>query len=384
MPLPAGVETVTVSTSEPLALPDGALIQGSLLFTAPDLVTIGEDDALIGGTAEAPLVDGEFTKTLVATDATGMNPSGWTYKVTSRFTNAPNWVRYISLPKATPSVVLADVLVPDPVAGEYAALVDPDSLDIPSPSTTVAGQTAYGQSAAAGTSTAYSRGDHTHGTPAVPRLDQVGAPTADVAMNNRKLTGLANGTAPTDAATVGQIPTRASLGLVDPIPADYGLTTWVYPPWASSSSGAGNSGFIYYMRVRLPVAATITNAELYQTSAGSSLTAGLVGLYTQAGSRVAVTADQASAWASGSQTEKVIPFTAPYSAAAGYYWMALLFTGTTGPSWAKGPPSGTLNAGWHTAPFPALISASGQTALPASVDLTSLSLAVSAFWAALS
>jgi|SRR5690242_3932995 len=39
------------------------------------------------------------------------------------------------------------------------------------------------------------------------RLDQMAAPTASVAMNNQKLTGLANGTASGDAAAFGQIPT---------------------------------------------------------------------------------------------------------------------------------------------------------------------------------
>ncbi len=41
----------------------------------------------------------------------------------------------------------------------------------------------------------------------MPRLDQVSAPTASVPLNNQKITGLANGTASTDAAAFGQIPT---------------------------------------------------------------------------------------------------------------------------------------------------------------------------------
>jgi hypothetical protein len=128
MPLPAGVETVTVSSGQPLTLPDGTWIQGRLIFTSPDLVTIGEDDVILGGTVEVPLVDGQFTVTLCATDATGMSPTGWTYKVQGVFSNAPDWTRYITLPKATPSVALADVLVPDPVAGTFTVLVDGSTL----------------------------------------------------------------------------------------------------------------------------------------------------------------------------------------------------------------------------------------------------------------
>lgn len=56
---------------------------------------------------------------------------------------------------------------------------------------------------AAGSSTKAAAANHVH---AMPRLDQISAPTADVAMNSHKLTGLANGVAATDAATVGQLP----------------------------------------------------------------------------------------------------------------------------------------------------------------------------------
>ena len=141
MPLPAGVEKVTVTAGEPLTTFDGALAKGRLYFTGPDLVTIGEDDVVLGGTAEVVLEDGEFSKTLVATDASGMSPSGWTYRVVAALTNGPGWVRYVSLPKASPAVKLADVLVPDPVAGEFTVLVDGSTLlaktanlaDLPSP-----------------------------------------------------------------------------------------------------------------------------------------------------------------------------------------------------------------------------------------------------------
>ncbi|MFF7200532.1 hypothetical protein [Streptomyces sp. NPDC008141] len=123
MPFPGSVETVTVTAGEPLTMPDGSLMKGRLIFTAPDLVTIGSDDVLLGGAVEVPLRKGEFSVTLCATDATGMSPTGWTYEVTAVLTNGPNWVRYVSLPKAAPNVVLADVVVPDPVAGAFSALV---------------------------------------------------------------------------------------------------------------------------------------------------------------------------------------------------------------------------------------------------------------------
>lgn len=128
MPLPAGVDGVTVSSGKPLTLPDGTPFEGKLLFTGPDVVTVAGQDVLLGGTREAKLVGGEFSITLAANDVTGMSPSGWTYTVTAVLSNAPSWVRHISLSKASPSVVLADVIVPDPVVGSYASLVDASSI----------------------------------------------------------------------------------------------------------------------------------------------------------------------------------------------------------------------------------------------------------------
>lgn len=123
MTLPVGVETVTVSSGEPLVLPDGTPIQGHLVFTGPSLVTIGGQDVVLGGQVEVQLVDGEFTVSLCATDATGMSPTGWTYKVTAVLSNAPDWVRYISLPKASPSVILADIVTADPATSQTGRLV---------------------------------------------------------------------------------------------------------------------------------------------------------------------------------------------------------------------------------------------------------------------
>ncbi|WP_064273401.1 hypothetical protein [Streptomyces sp. RTd22] len=125
MPLPAGVETVTVSPGQPLTLPDGTLARGRITFTAPDLVTVASADFVTGGAVQLYITGGLFDDvTLVATDATGMSPTGWTYKVTVEFTEGGGWTRYISLPKNAPAVKLSDVLLTDPVEGQHAVLVD--------------------------------------------------------------------------------------------------------------------------------------------------------------------------------------------------------------------------------------------------------------------
>lgn len=110
MPIPSGVETVTVSSGEPLTLPDGTIIKGHIRFTAPDLAVVPSDDYTLGGEAVAELVDGEFSIVLVPQDATGISPTGWSYTITAEFTNAPGWTRYSVLSKDEPSVILSDIL----------------------------------------------------------------------------------------------------------------------------------------------------------------------------------------------------------------------------------------------------------------------------------
>lgn len=245
MALPVGVETVIVSSGKPLTRPDGQFIKGRLIFTGPDLATIPEDDLTFGGAAVAHLEDGAFTVALIANDATGINPSGGTYKVESDFTNAPNWVRHISLPKDSPSVMLADVLVPDPVAGTYTVLKNPDTIgdvvvsgtpaagqvpmatsettatwqDPPTggdgsgggtPSSSVAAETSYGQASGAGVASTYSRGDHTHGTPAAPTVGTTAGTYA--AGNDSRITGAAQKSA--NLSDLGSAATaRNNLGL---------------------------------------------------------------------------------------------------------------------------------------------------------------------------
>jgi hypothetical protein len=58
-----------------------------------------------------------------------------------------------------------------------------------------------------GASAKWAHEDHVH---AMPRLDQAMAPTADVALNAQKITGLANGVAAQDAAAFSQIPVAAT------------------------------------------------------------------------------------------------------------------------------------------------------------------------------
>lgn len=122
MSIPPGVETVTVTSGEPLTTPDGTIMRGHIRFVAPDLAVAPSDNYTLGGEAVAELVDGEFSITLVAPDATGINPTGWTYTVIGEFTNAPNWETFALLTKDQPNVALSDVIESEAISPAFSTI----------------------------------------------------------------------------------------------------------------------------------------------------------------------------------------------------------------------------------------------------------------------
>lgn len=134
MPIPSGVETVTVSSGEPLTTPDGSFMRGHIRFVAPPLAVLPSDNYTLGGEAVAELVDGEFSITIVAPDATGINPTGWTYQVIGEFTNAPDWETFIDITKDVPVVVFSDIVEPvgtDPAFSTIYVRKDGDTMTGP-------------------------------------------------------------------------------------------------------------------------------------------------------------------------------------------------------------------------------------------------------------
>jgi hypothetical protein len=84
------------------------------------------------------------------------------------------------------------------------------------PATSVVGPDAYGAAAAVGVGTSYARNDHDHGLPAAPADLPLagGTMSGAIAMGAHKITGLANGSAPQDAACFGQITGGGGGGLL--------------------------------------------------------------------------------------------------------------------------------------------------------------------------
>lgn len=125
MPFPTGVETVNVSSGEPITLPDGTIVRGHIRFVAPDLMVAPSDDYTLGGEAVAELIDGEFSIDLVPQDATGIDPTGWTYQILGEFVNAPNWSTFATLTKDSPSVILSDIIQPSAVDPNFESSLLP-------------------------------------------------------------------------------------------------------------------------------------------------------------------------------------------------------------------------------------------------------------------
>ncbi|MGY1579158.1 hypothetical protein [Streptomyces sp. MN13] len=172
-------------------------------------------------------------------------------------------------------------------------------------------------------------------------------------------------------------------------PADHGLISWSFDPASCTTTGTTlSAGFIYLIGVQLRQAATISRVHAVIGTAGSGLTAGqcLAGLYSSAGARVAVTGDMATTW--NSAGNKNMTLTAGYSAAAGRYYIALLFNGTTSPTFACGSTLGATftpgNANLSAGSYRFARSAAGQTSLPANITLSGYTPDANNVWAAAS
>ncbi|MFI7054220.1 right-handed parallel beta-helix repeat-containing protein [Streptosporangium canum] len=108
MSLPGGLQTVIV-TGQYLT-PDGEPRRGSVLIEPePDALTSAEHGLIVLGGIEAQLDDsGRFSLELLATDAAGVTPSSWAYRVTERWPDAPGRSYLLELPAAEPAVSLPE------------------------------------------------------------------------------------------------------------------------------------------------------------------------------------------------------------------------------------------------------------------------------------
>jgi hypothetical protein len=166
-------------------------------------------------------------------------------------------------------------------------------------------------------------------------------------------------------------------------PEEIGYILGTVPTDALQSTQTLVSGTVYLARVVARQSKTISNLTLCQTTIGSSLTVGLAGIYSAAGTLLQKTADQSTNWSTGSPPlTRTMALASSQAVVAGqYYYLAVVsvFTGTAPVFMRTGGTSATgsfMNLG-AAAGSPRWATLAGQSTLPSSITLSSTSLAAS-------
>lgn len=168
-------------------------------------------------------------------------------------------------------------------------------------------------------------------------------------------------------------------------PGDHNLKAWTQDLASMGSvNSLGAAGVLQLARLHVATATNITNIILYCATAGVTLTAGqcFAALYTAAGARVDVTADQAANWQStGIRTMPLAG--GPAAVAAGDYYVGWWSNGTTQPAFLRGVATALANVGLAS---PNLRFATADTGLTttAPANFGAQTSASNAWWAALS
>ncbi len=164
-----------------------------------------------------------------------------------------------------------------------------------------------------------------------------------------------------------------------PRPSEQGLITWTGDPndagHVTAQSSAGVAGRITLVKIPIREQVTISNIwlGLSGVDAGASLSNCYLGLYDATGNRVGVTADISSSLMTGA-TAKALPLVAPFVAAPGNYFVAMLLNGTwtTNSLTFKGTGAGiSVNANLSAPNLRYSTILTGQTSLPGSLTLAS-------------
>lgn len=249
------------------------------------------------------------------------------------------------------------------------------------------------------TSTTVSLGNHTHAyvaTSSVGAANGVASLDASVLVPTSQIPSLDASKISTGTLGIARIPTGSTsttvalgndsrLNVYEWTPADHGMQAWAYDPVrVGSTSTVVTAGVLNVIKVKLPVAGSLTKVFLYVNTAGATLTNSFAGLYDSSGTRQALTADQSSNWTSTGL--KTISFTGSYSAAIGSFYIAILVgTATTAPAFGRNTSSGAtglINANVTGASLRFATISTGLTALPASFTPASLTASDVGYWGA--
>ncbi|WP_329220657.1 glycerophosphodiester phosphodiesterase [Streptomyces microflavus] len=126
MALPDGAQTITITDSR--THPDGGPMRGRIVLRpAPRLVTNPDLGHIAQGDAEASWVDGELTLTVLAADADGYDPTGYTHTVMEYPEGAPGRLYPVLLTTDLGDTVDLATLAPTtPYGGDYVLVPGPE------------------------------------------------------------------------------------------------------------------------------------------------------------------------------------------------------------------------------------------------------------------
>ncbi|MFI8104694.1 hypothetical protein [Streptomyces sp. NPDC086023] len=184
----------------------------------------------------------------------------------------------------------------------------------------------------------------------------------------------------------GSAPAASGINLDSPLalPSDQGLLAWTGDPndagHVTAQSVGGVAGRITLVKVQLRKSITWSRIwfGLAGVDAGASLTNCYLGVYDSAGVLRGVTADISADLSSGA-VGKSVPLVTPFTAGPGEWYIALLLNGTwtTNLLTLKATGAGiTVNCGLSAPRLRYSNMLSGQTSLPASLDLTQQSTSI--------
>lgn len=160
-------------------------------------------------------------------------------------------------------------------------------------------------------------------------------------------------------------------------PSDHGLIAWTQDPATVTGTIALGAGQIWLQRVKATVSGPASNIHVDVQAVGAGLVSGqnFAALYSTAGERLGVTADQTASW--GSVGNKSMALTAPAAVVAGTsYYVALLSNGTTPPTVRRSTAVASLINFNLTAAGPRFaLSGSGNTSMPANIVVSGYTLA---------
>lgn len=172
------------------------------------------------------------------------------------------------------------------------------------------------------------------------------------------------------------------------LPNDHGFVAWVYDPAQCSADSTLTSGSVKLIKLpKIPITTLISMLWVHIGVGPTGLTAGqsFLGLYDSTGTRLAQTADLSGDFATTGLKSGAL--TVPYSAAPGYYYVALMANAaTTTPAFSRSATQGAsiANANLTTATSRFATSGSGLTSLPANITMSGITAVSTTTWAAAS